>query len=81
MNTAEMWTEAQKTGEIYENVGGRAAYSKALGLVDKNSLKSWGISAWDHDMDKLMACVWEKVNVEYITLKEAEKRFNIRIRQ
>ena len=83
MNTAEMWTTAQNDGKIYESVDGDIAYSKDMGLVDKYDFNSpWCLDAWEdkkqYGLDDLMSCEWKEMS-NYMTIKEAESRFGIKI--
>lgn len=83
MNTAEMWINAQNDGKIYECIDGDIAYSKNMGLVDKDDFNSpWGLDAWEHEeqygLDNLMSCEWQEMN-NVMTIEEAENRFGIKI--
>ena len=83
MNTAEMWLRAQNDGKIYECIDGDIAYSKDMGLVDKDDFnRPWGLDAWEHrkqyGIDDLMHCVWQEME-NVMTIEEAEERFGIRI--
>ena len=82
MNTAEMWLKAQKDGKIYECINGDIAYSKELGLVGKDDFDAWGLDSWGsgaHGIDDFLGnCKWEEMGV-VMTIKEAEKKFGIRI--
>jgi hypothetical protein len=84
MNTAEMWLKAQNDGKIYECIDGDIAYSKDMGLVDKDDFnKPWGLEAWGHcgakGLDELMTnCKWE-VMKNTMTIEEAESKFGIKI--
>ena len=85
MNTAEMWLKAQEDGKIYECINGDIAYSKAIGLVDKDDFnKVWKLSNWDCDrakaLDSLLGdCEWREMPIKIMTKAEAEKKFGIRI--
>ena len=83
MNTAEMWLKAQKDGKLYECINGDIAYSKELGLVDKDNFdEAWGLDSWGngaHGIDEFLGnCEWEEM-CEVMTIKEAEEKFGIRI--
>lgn len=83
MNTAEMWLKANKDGKIYECIDGDIAYSKDMGLVDKDDFKKpWSIHAWDYRMerclDDIMSCEWREMN-NVMTVEEAEQKFGIKI--
>ena len=84
LNTAEMGLKAQEDGKIYECINGDIAYSKAIGLVDKDDFnKVWELSNWDYDkakaLDNLLgSCEWREMS-EIMTKAEAEKKFGIRI--
>lgn len=84
MNTAEMWLEAQKTGKVYECVDGDIAYSKNMGLVDKDCFdEEWNLKAWTdcgaHGIDELLGnCHWKEMS-NVMTIEEAEIRFGIKI--
>ena len=85
MNTAEMWLKAQEDGKIYECVNGDIAYSKAMGLVDKDNFnKVWQLSNWDCDrakaLDNLLGgCEWREMPITIMTKHDAEVEFGIRI--
>ena len=85
MNTAEMWLKAQEDGKIYECINGDIAYSKAMGLVDKDNFnKVWQLSNWDCDrakaLDNLLGgCEWREMPIKIMTKREAEVEFGIRI--
>ena len=85
LNTAEMWLKAQEDGEIYECVNGDIAYSKAMGLVDKDNFnKVWQLSNWDCDrakaLDNLLGgCEWREMPITIMTKHDAEVEFGIRI--
>ena len=85
MNTAEMWLKAQEDGKIYECINGDIAYSKAIGLVDKDDFnKVWKLSNWDCDrakaLDSLLGdCEWREMPIKIMTKHEAAVEFGIRI--
>ena len=85
MNTAEMWLKAQEDGKIYECINGDIAYSKAIGLVDKDDFnKVWKLSNWDCDrakaLDSLLGdCEWREMSIKIMTKHEAAVKFGIRI--
>ena len=85
MNTAEMWLKAQEDGKIYECINGDIAYSKAMGLVDKDNFNEvWQLSNWDDHkakaLDNLLGgCEWREMPIKIMTKHEAEKKFGIRI--
>lgn len=85
MNTAEMWLKAQEDGKIYECINGDIAYSKALGLVDKDNFNEvWQLSNWDDDKTKALdnllgGCEWREMPIKIMTKHEAEVEFGIRI--
>ena len=85
MNTAEMWLKAQEDGKIYECINGDIAYSKAMGLVDKDNFNEvWKLSNWDCDkakaLDNLLGgCEWREMPIQIMTKREAEVEFGIRI--
>ena len=85
MNTAEMWLKAQEDGKIYECINGDIAYSKAMGLVEKDDFnKVWELSNWDWDkakaLDNLLGgCEWREMPITIMTKHEAEVEFGIRI--
>ena len=85
MNTAEMWLKAQEDGKIYECINGDIAYSKAMGLVDKDNFNVvWQLSNWDCDrakaLDNLLGgCEWREMPITIMTKHEAEVEFGIRI--
>ena len=85
MNTAEMWLKAQEDGKIYECINGDIAYSKAMGLVDKDNFnKVWQLSNWDCDrakaLDNLLGgCEWREMPITIMTKHDAEVEFGIRI--
>ena len=85
MNTAEMWLKAQEDGKIYECINGDIAYSKAMGLVDKDNFNEvWQLSNWDDDkakaLDNLLGgCEWREMPITIMTKHEAEVEFGIRI--
>ena len=85
LNTAEMWLKAQKDGKIYECINGDIAYSKAMGLVDKDNFNVvWQLSNWDCDrakaLDNLLGgCEWREMPIQIMTKREAEVEFGIRI--
>ena len=85
LNTAEMWLKAQEDGKIYECVNGDIAYSKAMGLVDKDNFnKVWQLSNWDCDrakaLDNLLGgCEWREMPITIMTKHDAEVEFGIRI--
>ena len=85
LNTAEMWLKAQEDGKIYECINGDIAYSKAIGLVDKDDFnKVWKLSNWDCDrakaLDSLLGdCEWREMPIKIMTKHEAEAEFKIRI--
>ena len=85
MNTAEMWLKAQEDGKIYECINGDIAYSKAMGLVDKDNFNVvWQLSNWDCDrakaLDNLLGgCEWREMPIQIMTKREAEVEFGIRI--
>ncbi len=85
LNTAEMWLKAQEDGKIYECINGDIAYSKAMGLVDKDDFnKVWELSNWDYDrakaLDSLLGdCKWREMSETIMTKAEAEEKFGIRI--
>ena len=85
MNTAEMWLKAQEDGKIYECINGDIAYSKAIGLVDKDDFnKVWKLSNWDCDrakaLDSLLGdCEWREMPIKIMTKHEAEAEFGIKI--
>ena len=65
MNTAEMWLKAQEDGKIYECINGDIAYSKAMGLVDKDDFnKVWKLANWDCDRAKALIVSLVIVNGE-----------------
>lgn len=85
MNTAEMWIEAQTTGAYYECTNGDVAYSKELGLVEKNdhkrvcNLAKWDISYPEKAFDTLLGCCkWKRMETP-IPLAEAEVLLGRRI--
>lgn len=83
MNTAEMWLKAQENGKIYECINGDIAYSKDMGLVEKDDFRCyWGLESWEHEkgegLDSLMNCEWEEMG-NVMTIQEAEQKFGIRI--
>lgn len=83
MVTAEMWIKAQSDGKVYECIGGDIAYSKEMGLVDKDDFKQpWLLGAWNREeqygLDALMNCEWEEMK-NAMTIEEAESRFGIKI--
>lgn len=82
MNTAEMWLKAQNDGKIYECINGNMAYSKDMGLINKDDFDDpWSLGAWDWEeqrgLDSLMNCKWAEMNV--MTIEEAELKFGIKI--
>ena len=85
LNTAEMWLKAQEDGKIYECINGDIAYSKAIGLVDKDDFnKVWKLSNWDCDrakaLDSLLGdCEWREMPIKIMTKHEAAVEFGIRI--
>lgn len=85
LNTAEMWLKAQEDGKIYECINGDIAYSKAMGLVDKDNFNVvWQLSNWDCDrakaLDNLLGgCEWREMPITIMTKHEAEVEFGIRI--
>ena len=85
MNTAEMWLKAQEDGKIYECINGDIAYSKAMGLVDKDNFNVvWQLSNWDCDrakaLDNLLGgCEWREMPMKIMAKHEAEVEFGIRI--
>ena len=85
MNTAEMWLKAQEDGKIYECINGDIAYSKAMGLVDKDNFNEvWQLSNWDDykakALDNLLGgCEWREMPIKIMTKHEAEVEFGIRI--
>ena len=85
LNTAEMWLKAQEDGKIYECINGDIAYSKAIGLVDKDDCnKVWKLSNWDCDrakaLDSLLGdCEWREMPIKIMTKHEAAVEFGIRI--
>ena len=85
LNTAEMWLKAQEDGKIYECINGDIAYSKTIGLVDKDDFNEvWELSNWDYDrakaLDSLLGdCEWREMSETIMTKAEAEKKFGIRI--
>ena len=85
MNTAEMWLKAQEDGKIYECINGDIAYSKAMGLVDKDNFNVvWQLSNWDCDRAKALdnhlgGCEWREMPITIMTKHEAEVEFGIRI--
>ena len=85
MNTAEMWLKAQEDGKIYECINGDIAYSKAMGLVDKDNFNVvWQLSNWDCDrakaLDNLLGgCEWREMPIKIMAKHEAEVEFGIRI--
>ena len=85
LNTAEMWLKAQEDGKIYECINGDIAYSKAMGLVEKDDFnKVWELSNWDWDkakaLDNLLGgCEWIEMPIKIMTKHEAEVKFGIRI--
>ena len=85
LNTAEMWLKAQEDGKIYECINGDIAYSKAIGLVDKDDFnKVWKLSNWDCDrakaLDSLLGdCEWREMPIKIMTKHEASVEFGIRI--
>ena len=85
MNTAEMWLKAQEDGKIYECINGDIAYSKAMGLVDKDDFNEvWELSNWDDDkakaLDNLLGgCEWREMPIKIMTKHEAAVEFGIRI--
>lgn len=85
MNTAEMWLKAQEDGKIYECINGDIAYSKAMGLVDKDNFNVvWQLSNWDCDRTKALdnllgGCEWREMPITIMTKHEAEVEFGIRI--
>ena len=85
MNTAEMWLKAQEDGKIYECINGDIAYSKAMGLVDKDDFNEvWELSNWDYDgakaLDSLLGdCEWREMPIKIMTKHEAAVEFGIRI--
>ena len=85
MNTAEMWLKAQEDGKIYECINGDIAYSKAMGLVDKDNFNVvWQLSNWDCDrakaLDNLLGgCEWREMPITIMTKHDAEVEFGIRI--
>ena len=85
MNTAEMWLKAQEDGKIYECINGDIAYSKAIGLVDKDDFnKVWKLANWDCDrakaLDSLLGdCEWREMPIKIMTKHEAAVEFGIRI--
>ena len=83
MNTAEMWLKAQNDGKIYECVGEDIAYSKDMGLVDKDDFnRPWCLDAWEYKkqygLDDLMSCKWQEMD-NTMTIEEAELKFGIKI--
>ena len=85
MNTAEMWLEAQKTGAYYECINANIAYSKELGLVEKDDHNhTWSLANWDINYGRsaldalIVECAWEKT-VMPISIAEAEKFLGRRI--
>ena len=83
MNTAEMWIKAQEDGKVYKCIGGDMAYSKKYGLTDKDNFnEGWNLDAWEESgargLDELLSCEWEEMP-NAMTIKEAEKRFGIKI--
>lgn len=82
MNTAEMWIEAQKTGDTYDCIGGDVSYSKKLGLHDRHSKEKWELWAWDNNsrpFDELMNCEWKVNDAVRMTKKEVLKKFNVEV--
>ena len=85
LNTAEMWLKAQEDGKIYECINGDIAYSKAIGLVDKDDFnKVWKLANWDCDrakaLDSLLGdCEWREMPIKIMTKHEAAVEFGIRI--
>lgn len=85
LNTAEMWLKAQEDGKIYECINGDIAYSKAMGLVDKDNFNVvWQLSNWDCDrakaLDNLLGgCEWREMPIKIMAKHEAEVEFGIRI--
>ena len=73
-NTAEMWLEADKDGEMYKTCDGSASYSKETGFVMENlhmdntlTLSDWLVKRWYMQEKRKM------------TKAEAEKEFGIKI--
>ena len=85
LNTAEMWLKAQEDGKIYECINGDIAYSKAIGLVNKDDFNEvWELSSWDYNkakaLDNLLGgCEWREMPIVIMTKHEAEVEFGIRI--
>ena len=85
MNTAEMWLKAQEDGKVYECIDGDIAYSKEMGLVDKENFQEvWELANWDIDgcnaLDKLLGgCEWREMVMKVMTRAEAEKEYRIKI--
>lgn len=83
MNTAEMWLKAQEDGKVYECLEGDMAYSREMGLVDKDNFNEpWGLDAWaaerENGLDSLMECEWKEMDTA-MTIEEAERKFGIKI--
>ena len=85
MNTAEMWLKAQEDGKVYECIDGDIAYSKEMGLVDKENFQEvWELANWDikgcNALDELLGgCEWREKAMKLMTRAEAEKEYQIKI--
>lgn len=85
LNTAEMWLEAQKTGDRYECVNSNIAYSKDLGIVIKDDRGiSWELLCMDggggaRSLDNLLGEYQWEMTEKPISISEAEKLLERRI--
>lgn len=80
LNTAEMWITAQDSGKIY--VRDDVLYSKELGFVDIGSFDPVNMNEFDLTLSEFFdEGLWSEYEAaEIMTIEEAEKKFNIRIR-